>query len=84
MSIRLKAKDSLFKVKRVPYSLIRYFLKLDDRELNVFVSLKFKLKATTFKANLCDYSDASILDKRKIPVANPAAADANANNANKN
>ena len=35
------------------------------------------------KASLCGYSDANILAKGKTTVANPAAADADANNTNK-
>ena len=35
------------------------------------------------KSSLCDYSDAYILVKGTITVPNTAAADANANNANK-
>ena len=35
------------------------------------------------KSSLCDYSDACILVKGTIAVTNRAAADANANNANK-
>ena len=35
------------------------------------------------KSSLCDYSDAYILVKGAITVPNTAAADANANNANK-
>ena len=38
---------------------------------------------TMLKSSLCDYSDAYILVKGTVTVSNTAAADANANNANK-
>ena len=44
---------------------------------------QIKFKTITLKSNLCDYSDAYILAKKTITVPNTAAADANANNANK-
>ena len=37
-----------------------------------------------FRSNLCDCSDAYILVKETITVANTAAADADTNNTNKN
>ena len=42
-----------------------------------------KFKTATLKSSLCDYSDAYILVKGTITVNNTAAADADANNANK-
>ena len=44
---------------------------------------QIKFKTTMLKSSLCDYSDAYILVKGTITVSNTAAADANANNANK-
>ena len=44
------------------------------------IKSKIKFKTTMLKSSLCDYSDASILDKGTIAVNNTAAA---ANNTNK-
>ena len=44
---------------------------------------QMKFKTAILKSSLCDYSDAYILVKRTIAVLNTAAADADANNANK-
>ena len=49
---------------------------------NVISQIKFK--TTMLKSSLCDYSDAYILVKGTISVNNTAAADADANNTNKN
>ena len=43
-----------------------------------------KFKTTMLRSSLCDYSDAYILVKGNISVSNSAAADADANNTNKN
>ena len=43
---------------------------------------EIKFKTTMLKSNLCDYSNAYILVKGTISVANTAAVDVNANNGN--
>ena len=48
---------------------------------NTNSQIKFKTKM--LKSSLCDYSDAYILVKGSININNTAAADADANNANK-
>ena len=48
------------------------------------INSRTKFKTTFLKSNLCDYSDAYILVKGTIVVNNIAAADTDANNANKN
>ena len=45
---------------------------------------QIKFKTTMLKSSLCDYSDAYIVVKGTIIVPNTVAADASANNANKN
>ena len=49
---------------------------------NTGSQIKFKTKM--FKSSLCDYGDVYILVKVNITANNTAAADANANNLNKN
>ena len=44
---------------------------------------QIKVKTTMLKSGFCDYSDVYILIKGTITVSNTAAADADANNANK-
>ena len=48
------------------------------------VNSQIKLKTTMLKSSLCDYSDAYILVMGTITVNDTAAADADANNTNKN
>ena len=51
------------------------------RMYNTYSQIKFK--TTMLKSSLCDYSDAYILVKATISVANTAAQGADANNGNK-
>ena len=44
---------------------------------------QIRFKTSILRTSLCDYSDAYILIKGTITVANTAAAEAAANNANK-
>ena len=48
------------------------------------VNCQIKFKTTMLKSSLCDYSDAYVHVKGTINVNNTAAADADANNTNKN
>ena len=48
------------------------------------VDSQIKFKTTMLKSSLCDYSDAYILVMGTITVNDTAAADADANNTNKN
>ena len=48
------------------------------------VNSQIKFKTTMLKSSLCDYNDAYILVQGTIIVNNTAAADADANNTNKN
>ena len=50
---------------------------------NTNSQINFKFKTTMLKPSSCDYNDTYILVKGTITVQNTAAADANANNANK-
>ena len=45
---------------------------------------QIRFKTSMLRTSLCDYSDAYILVKGTITVANTAAADADPNNTNKN
>ena len=45
---------------------------------------QIRFKTSMLRASLCDYSDVYILIKGTIAVENTAAADAEANNTNKN
>ena len=47
------------------------------------INSQIKCKTTKLKYGLCDYSDAHVLVKGTITVTKTAAADVDANNANK-
>ena len=55
----------------------------DDSRGMYTTNSQIKFKTTMLKSSLCDYSDGYILVKGTITVPNTAAADADANNANK-
>ena len=60
----------------------KYWVEINDESRRTYNS-KIKFKTTMLKSSLCDYSDAYILVKGTVAVNNTAAADANANNTNK-
>ena len=62
--------------------LTKYWVEINDESRRTYNS-KIKFKTTMLKSSLCDYSDAYILVKGTVAVNNTAAADANANNTNK-
>ena len=55
----------------------------DESRKTCNANSQIKFKTTMLKSSLCDYSDPYFLVKGTITVNNTAAADANANNANK-
>ena len=60
------------------------WVEINDESIGTYnTNREIKFKTTMLKSSLCDYSDAYILVKGTITVSNTAAADANANNANK-
>ena len=60
------------------------WVEINDKSRGTYnVNGQIKFKTTMLKSSLCDYSDAYILVKGTITVNNTAAADADANNANK-
>ena len=70
-------KTSKFKTKN--------WVEIKDESRGIYdVGSQIKFKTTMLKSSLCDYSDAYIHVKGTITVNNTAAADADANNTNKN
>ena len=60
------------------------WVEINDESRGTYnVNSQIKFKTTMLKSSLCDYSDAYTLVKGTITVNNTAAADADANNANK-
>ena len=61
------------------------WVEINDESRAVYTTgSDIKFKTTMLRSSLCDYSDAYILVKGNISVSNSAAADADANNTNKN
>ena len=61
------------------------WMEINDESRAVYTTgSDIKFKTTMLRSSLCDYSDAYILVKGNISVSNSAAADADANNTNKN
>ena len=61
------------------------WIEIDDESRGTYnVNSQIKFKTTMLKSNLCDYSDAYILDVGNITVNIIAAAYGDANNTNKN
>ena len=56
---------------------------MDESRAAYNINSQIKFKTTMLKSSLCDYSDEYILVKETIAVNNRAAADVDANNANK-
>ena len=56
---------------------------MDESRAAYNINSQIKFKTTMLKSSLCDYSDEHILVKETIAVNNRAAADVDANNANK-
>ena len=56
---------------------------MDESRAAYNINSQIKFKTTMLKSSLCDYSDEYILVKETISVNNRAAADVDANNANK-
>ena len=56
---------------------------MDESRAAYNINSQIKFKTTMLKPSLCDYSDEYILVKETIAVNNRAAADVDANNANK-
>ena len=62
----------------------RSWVEINDESQGTYnVNSQIKFITTMLNSSLCDYSDAYILVKGTITVNNTAAADADANNANK-
>ena len=60
------------------------WVEINDESRETYnINSQIIFKTTMLKSSLCDYSDAYILVKGTITVPNTAAADADANNANK-
>ena len=55
----------------------------DDSRGTYNINSQIKIKTSTLKSSLCNYSDAYIIVKGTITVQNTATADADANNADK-
>ena len=60
------------------------WVEINDESRGTYnVNSQIKFKTTMLKSSLCDFSDAYILVKGTITINNTAAADADANNTNK-
>ena len=59
------------------------WVEINESRRTCSTNSQIKFKTTMLKSSLCDYSDAYIFVKGTITVNNTAAADPDANNANK-
>ena len=59
------------------------WVEINESRRTYSTNSQIKFKTTMLKSSLCDYSDAYIFVKGTITVNNTAAADPDANNANK-
>ena len=80
-----KIRDSLDNTSNQPSQLrTKNWVEINDESRGTYnTNSKIKFKTTVLKSSLCNYSDAYILVKGTITVKSIAAADIDANNANK-